>query len=164
MKEFTDIIEKARLLAQMTEEELRELWEQSLRLDAGSVIVEIGTFRGGSAIILDAGRAKVYTIDINGIEPIPDTNLNMVIGESTVVASIWKEPIDLLFIDGDHHYELVSADLKAWLPHVKLKGRVLFHDYDSHLGVTMAAHRAIEDKSLEPIKKVGCLLVTVKNN
>jgi predicted O-methyltransferase YrrM len=162
MKQFKRVMERARPLIQMTDKEARELWEQTKATEG--VIVEIGTYNGGSGIILDSGKAKVYTIDINGIEPIPGTKLNMIIGESTVVAKVWQEPIDLLFIDGDHHVDSVRADLNAWLPHVKLKGKVIFHDYDSHSGVTLTVHRAIEDKRVELIKKVGSLLVTIRSN
>src|SRR3990167_9391537 len=155
MKQFKRVMEKARPLIQMTEKEAKELWNQTK--ETNGVIVEIGTYKGGSGIILDSGKAKVYTIDINGIEPISDTNLNMIIGESSLVASAWREPIDLLFIDGNHSFESVREDIKAWIPHVKIGGKVLLHDYDSHVGVTVAVHRAIEDKLLEPIKKVGSL-------
>lgn len=36
--------------------------------------------------------------------------------------------IDLLFIDGDHSYAGVKADIDAWMSHVKIGGRVAFHD------------------------------------
>lgn len=36
--------------------------------------------------------------------------------------------IDLLFIDGDHSYEGVLADLKNWTPFVRMGGVVVLHD------------------------------------
>ena len=162
MKQWKKVFSKAQPLAQMTEIEMKELWEQA-RLTNG-VIVEIGTYLGGSAVILESGGAKVHTIDIQPCEEIKGTSFVKIIGESLIIARTWMEPIDLLFIDGDHHYESIKEDLKAWMPHVKLKGKIIFHDYDSHVGVTLAVHRAIEDKFIEPIKKAGSLLVTIRNN
>lgn len=36
--------------------------------------------------------------------------------------------IDLLFIDGDHTYAGCAADIAAWTPHVRVGGKVAFHD------------------------------------
>lgn len=43
----------------------------------------------------------------------------------------WPHPkkIDLLFIDGDHRYDAVMADLLRWAPKVKVGGHMLLHDY-----------------------------------
>lgn len=51
-------------------------------------------------------------------------------GASTDVAATWSgPPIGLLFIDGDHRYHAVKADLEAWLPHCAPGAWVAFHDY-----------------------------------
>jgi predicted O-methyltransferase YrrM len=53
-------------------------------------------------------------------------------GYSTVVAeqADWLDgQIDLLFIDGDHTYTSVMSDIQAWGRHVKVGGRVAFHDF-----------------------------------
>jgi len=39
-------------------------------------------------------------------------------------------PLDVLFIDGDHSYGSVSADLEAWAKKVRPGGLVLLHDAD----------------------------------
>ncbi len=49
-------------------------------------------------------------------------------GKSAEVGGGWKEPIDFLFIDGDHSYAGVVADFDTWVPHLKLGGYLLFHD------------------------------------
>ena len=36
---------------------------------------------------------------------------------------------DLIFLDADHSYEAVKADLAAWVPHVKAGGWIGGHDY-----------------------------------
>ena len=56
------------------------------------------------------------------------------------VVPIWRESIgastqfddasiDAIYIDGDHRYEAVKNDIKAWLPKVKPGGIVAGHDY-----------------------------------
>ncbi len=40
----------------------------------------------------------------------------------------WTQPLDVLFIDGDHRYEAVKRDFDEWLPHVRKGGFILFHD------------------------------------
>jgi hypothetical protein len=38
------------------------------------------------------------------------------------------DPIELLFIDGDHSYEGAAADFERWSAFVRPSGHVLFHD------------------------------------
>lgn len=47
---------------------------------------------------------------------------------SVTSARPWTEPIDLLFIDGDHSYEGVKQDWELFSPFVKPFGLVLFRD------------------------------------
>lgn len=163
MKEFNAVLNEASRLAQMVPVEIKELWAQAIGAGEGAMIVEIGTGQGGSALVLASGDGNVFTIDTEESPDVPEGNFTKIIGESLKIAATWKEPIDLLFIDGNHFYEFIREDIKAWLPHVKQKGKVIFHDYDSHIGVTLAVHRAIEEKLLEPIKKSGSILVTIKS-
>ena len=41
----------------------------------------------------------------------------------------FSEPIDFLFIDGDHQDDGIQRDLRSWLPKLSVKGIVAFHDY-----------------------------------
>lgn len=50
-------------------------------------------------------------------------------GTSKLWSSIWRHPIDFLFIDGCHSYESVKTDIEGWYPHVKIGGTILGHDY-----------------------------------
>lgn len=47
---------------------------------------------------------------------------------SVDVARGWSQPVDLVFIDGDHSEEGVAADWEAWHPFVAEGGAVVFHD------------------------------------
>ena len=47
---------------------------------------------------------------------------------SVDAAQCWKEPIGLLFIDGNHFYEGVKDDFESWDPFVRVGGIVAFDD------------------------------------
>lgn len=60
--------------------------------------------------------------------------------------------LDLVFIDGDHSYEGVRADIDAWLPKVRKGGVIAGHDYDNtnkygdaFKGVDRAVHETFGD-------------------
>lgn len=66
-------------------------------------------------------------------------------GASADVAATWGLPIGLLFVDADHHYDAVTADIAAWLPHLAEGGAVAFHDYwnGRFPGVAQAVHELV---------------------
>jgi len=51
-----------------------------------------------------------------------------VVGDSRVVASRWRTPLDLCFIDGGHGEEPAWADFGGWAPHVGIGGWLAIHD------------------------------------
>jgi len=51
-----------------------------------------------------------------------------VVGDSPIIASRWKTPLSLLFIDGGHGHEPAHADYENWVPHVVQGGLLLIHD------------------------------------
>ena len=55
-------------------------------------------------------------------------HVSIVRSTSEEAARDWGNPIDLLFIDGDHSYEGVKRDWELFIPHVKPFGVVVFHD------------------------------------
>jgi predicted O-methyltransferase YrrM len=62
------------------------------------------------------------------------------VARSLEVATGWREPVDLLFVDGWHSYDAVVADGEAWLPHLSPNGVVIFDDYASYGEVREAIH------------------------
>lgn len=61
-------------------------------------------------------------------------------GETTRMAELVPdESLSLLYIDADHTYQGVSADIEAWIPKMLSGGYVVFDDYDCpDYGVTEA--------------------------
>lgn len=52
-------------------------------------------------------------------------------GESVQVAAmIWDGSLDFSFIDAEHTYEAVTADLQAWWPKIRSGGFIAGHDWD----------------------------------
>lgn len=99
-------------------------------------ILEIGTFKGGSAILLKKHlNANITTIDFS----IPLClrfvfklkRINYVIGNSQDPATVEKlsgKTFDVVFIDGDHTFKGVSKDYELYSRLVKSKGLIVFHD------------------------------------
>ena len=51
-----------------------------------------------------------------------------VVGSSPVLASHWRTPLALLFIDGGHGAEPAWADYRGWTPHIAPGGLLAIHD------------------------------------
>jgi len=96
-------------------------------------IVNIGIFRCASMYCLRAGAptARLIGIDIKPCDVLvdPDLKAKFIIGDSQKVYTQVPGDIHLLFIDGDHSYTGVQADLKNWASKVPMGGIVVLHDY-----------------------------------
>lgn len=140
-------------------------------------IVEIGTYRGRSAIAMAeaAAAAHVWTIDPWDLTGNPDgrhgyadrnarrefdanveragvgDRITHIQAFSTDVARDWPtftwSPIDLLYIDGDHSEAAVRADFEAWRPHLAPEAWVVFDDLDTPKNP--GVRRAIEALGIE---------------
>jgi MMP 1-O-methyltransferase len=64
------------------------------------------------------------TLDDSGL----DDNVVAVVGKSTVVASGWRTPLQLLFIDGGHSDTAAHQDFDGWAKWVSLGGALIIHD------------------------------------
>jgi len=68
--------------------------------------------------------------------------------------------LDLVFIDGDHSYEMVKLDIELWLPKIKKGGIMCGHDYnwigpDGYPGVQKAVDEKFNTIYYIPDEKVG---------
>lgn len=115
------------------------LWSIARKYPKG-VFGEIGTQGGMTAIAFgmaarDVG-GKVYSMDIDTLYTgNAQANIEL-LGVKDVVTLLhgdstktdFPEPLDVLFIDGDHSYEGVKADYERHHTNVKDDGIILFHD------------------------------------
>lgn len=56
------------------------------------------------------------------------TNVTVIKNKFSEVAATWTEKVDILHIDGLHHYDSVKEDYETWAPHLHEKSVILFHD------------------------------------
>jgi len=118
-------------------------------------VVEIGVYEGSSAVVLCEvldGDAELHLIDPFGehgwalpagwgategaSRRVVDRARRRNVGPkvtwhvdySAAVASRWSQPVDLVFIDGDHSEDGVRTDWEGWNGFVEPGGAVLFHD------------------------------------
>jgi predicted O-methyltransferase YrrM len=126
------------------------------------VCVELGTWLGASAVpvarsitrwggtltCIDTWAGDVHppessvrastpwmlvTCARNLIEAGVGANVRLIPATTFNAATTWTQPIDYLYIDADHSYRGVAADLQYWAPFVKPGGLILGDDYDHHL-------------------------------
>lgn len=135
-------------------EEGEILREEIERVPNGGVYLEVGVAYGKS--LATVSYYADPSIDIYGIDILNwsqrDSNMStlglegrahFIEGDSQQEALAWKagREIDLLFIDANHEYYHVIADLLSWTPYLKHGGRLMLHDYDeTSPGVMRAVH------------------------
>jgi predicted O-methyltransferase YrrM len=118
-------------------------------------VVEIGVYEGSSAVVLCevlGAEAELHLIDPFGQHgdalpagwgAIEGASRRVVerarrrhagprvtwhVDYSAAVAEHWADPVDLVFIDGDHSEDGVRTDWDGWNGFVESGGAVLFHD------------------------------------
>jgi len=103
------------------------------QVSVGGLIVNIGVLLCASMYCLRAGAPQARLIGVDIIPswlPIhPDLKAEFLIADSRICHVEVKDPIDLLFIDGDHHYVGIRDDINNWTPKIPSAGLVIFHDY-----------------------------------
>lgn len=121
--------------AQLTKDEREKIKEFAASVDKPEpVMVNIGIMWGATMWCLREGAPKgqLYGIDLcpNKWQIVDRKKLNarIIEGDSRLVHQSFNKKIDVLLIDGDHHYNVVKADIENWVQ--KCKGIVMFHDYE----------------------------------
>jgi len=128
----------------LTDEEGEALYELARACNGDGVIVEIGSWMGKSTVCLGLGSQAGRSVPIYAIDPHADhrfgdfkTNVERagiaelvrpIASLSQPAADGFAEPIELLFVDGSHEYDLVLEDFEKWVPKVVDGGWVAFHD------------------------------------
>ncbi len=57
-----------------------------------------------------------------------ESEVVLVVGESSTVARSWQAPLSLLFIDGGHGEQVAWEDFRCWSPKVAPGGTLAIHD------------------------------------
>jgi predicted O-methyltransferase YrrM len=157
----------------MRPEQGARLFEAARRCREGGTIVEIGSFRAKSLIVLASGAplaGSVFAIDPHagndrgpgeisgyGQEAQEDNRVFWANlehgGVADRVTHIRKFSdqahgevpglIDVLYVDGAHRYGPARADIRDWGARVRDGGTLLIHDSFSSVGVTLAIGREL---------------------
>jgi predicted O-methyltransferase YrrM len=159
-----------RIPTHLTWRERLFLYETVKKLNRGSSIVEIGSYLGASSCFLAAAAeemgCRVHCIDTwqnEGMTEGPrDTfsafSCNTGAYRESIVPlrmkseeaiSVLEEVPEMLFIDGDHSYEGVSTDLRAWLPKLRNGAWLLLHDSGWAEGVQRAIREMVAPVQVE---------------
>jgi predicted O-methyltransferase YrrM len=128
----------------LTDEEGEALYDLARACSGRGVIVEIGSWKGKSTICLGLGSRAGASLPVYAVDPHADyrfgdfkTNVERagiadlvrpIASFSQPAAADFDEPIELLFVDGSHEYDLVLEDFEKWVPKVVEDGWVAFHD------------------------------------
>lgn len=128
----------------LTDEEGEALYELARACTGKGVIVEIGSWKGKSTICLGVGSRGGSSVPIYAVDPHADYRfgdfkanvdragiadlVQPIASLSQPAADDFHEPIELLFVDGSHEYDLVLEDFEKWVPKVVPGGWVAFHD------------------------------------
>lgn len=166
-------LEPSRIRTHLTALEKLTLYSLA-RQERPRVVVEIGSYVGASAVFLASGlvdgatvTSRIFCIDTWKNDSMTEGKLdtwtqfqtntahfgdiiNPLRGWSTEVVEKIAEPVDLLFIDGDHSYEGVKSDVNAWFPKLGPASIVVFHD----IGWARGVQRVVKEDVLPTAKRI----------
>lgn len=141
--------------------EITWLKVQAALLPTAPIVVNIGAAAGVSTLSIleerfdaliyscetDPGAGEYSSLERAGL----DKSRVIRLGESAAAGRDFVGEVDFIFVDGGHEAEQVSADVKAWLPHLRQGGVIAFHDYhNANLpGVRQGVDSVIGDLAVE---------------
>jgi predicted O-methyltransferase YrrM len=155
----------------LSDRQARRLWDRTRRLPPRSRVVEIGSYLGKSTVLLGtAAREDVEVIAIDPHVSGPYASATDEEGErvhdafhrnlrragvndrvrhvrrssqSRAALDEVADPVDVLYVDGDHRYAPARDDLLLWGSRVRPGGSVFVHDCYSSPYVTAAVLRVL---------------------
>ena len=95
--------------------------------------------------ISDIRENSLFETFIDNLRPVINL-VNPIRTDSISASKMYdEESLDAVFIDADHRYESVKADILAWMPKAKKGGILAGHDYTlTHSGVILAVDELVE--------------------
>ena len=156
-------------LAEMSEAEIKSVCPK-----CAPVFFGIGVMWGGSFHCMRAGSecAIIYGLDIDyetyQIHNPSKIKALWLRGDSRTFKWEDEDEIDFIFVDGDHKYATVKADILNWRDSVRVGGIMAFHDYKPsdfdlrtmpHLdGVRQAVDELMFTNYFEEIGRAGSII------
>ena len=144
-------------LARLELDEAAYIFELVRSMDAPRV-VEIGRFKGGTSFLFAAAGAELLSIDFDlegEAQRAPDLiealkqfglrdRVRLVVADSRAYPAP-PDTVDIVFVDGDHSYDGVTADFAHWWPALRTGGHMVFHDADRRYPWIEGVADAIEE-------------------
>ena len=154
------------------------------RLNSGSKIVEIGSWKGKSSAYMAVEIAnstkdiEFYCVDtwegsiehteeqkghnlynkfLDNMRPVENYYFPIKLNSIDASKKFKDNSLDFVFIDASHQYEDVKKDIISWLPKVKDGGIIAGHDYtEFHPGVIQAADEVLGKENI--ISSESCFI------
>ncbi len=157
----------------LSPDQAARLYHAAATTDVGDQIVEIGSYRGRSTIMLagaapegvavvaidphagnDRGPREISGFETQAVADHEMFNANLAAAGlagrvrhirefSDRAHAFVSGPIAVLYIDGAHRYRPARSDVRAWGSRVDRGGTMLIHDAFSSVGVTLAIGREL---------------------
>ena len=157
----------------MTPGQARQLFDAAAAVRSGGQVVEIGSFRGRSTVVIASALAPDVTLfaidphagndrgpqEIDGYAAAANTDHEVFMAnlEHAQVDDLVQHirafsdhahedvagSLAMLYVDGAHRYAPARADIRDWGARVEDDGTLLIHDAFSSIGVTLAIGREL---------------------
>ena len=141
INDITNLV--AKIDSGLSDNEGKLLYQFARNCAGNGVIVEIGSWMGRSTIWIGKGasqsNSKIYAIDPHYENTFEEfqKNIRMANIDKQVISLVKtsveavldvSEPVEFIFIDGGHRYDLVKQDFDLWFPNLIEGGIIAFHD------------------------------------